>query len=96
LLNPGASEPQDSDNESDPGPAGLEPDAFCPDFAYESDAEVFDTNSAWAGKENHFEGAGEVIGDVAGFEDEHSNLCADPQTSLNSAEGFKLASWFID
>jgi len=78
LLNADASEPQDSDYESDPGPARLEPDAFCPDIAYESHAEVFDSTSACAGKQNHFEGAGEVIGDVAGFVDEHSNLCADP------------------
>ena len=35
LLNPDARERQDSDYESDPGPAGLEPDAFCPDIAYE-------------------------------------------------------------
>jgi len=74
----------------------LEPDAFCPDIAYKSDAEVFDTTSACAGKQNHFEGAGEVIGDFAGFEDEQSNLCADPWASFNSGEGFKLASWFID
>jgi len=57
LLNPDASERQDSDNESDPGPAGLEPDAFCPDIVYESDAEVLDTTSACAGKQNDFEGA---------------------------------------
>ena len=71
-------ERQDSDYESNPGPAGLEPDAFCPDIAYESDAEFFDTTSACAVKMNHFKGAGEVIGDVAGFDDEHSNLCEDP------------------
>jgi len=65
LLNADASEHQDSDNESDPGRAGLEPDAFCQDIAYQSDADVFDTTSACAGKQNHFEGAGEVIGDVA-------------------------------
>ena len=40
--------------------------------------------------------AGNVIGEVAGFEDEHSNLCADPGAPFNSAEGFKLASWCID
>jgi len=74
----------------------LEPDAFCPDIAYESDAEVLDTTSVCVGKQNHFEGTGEVIGDVAGFEEEHSNLCADPLAPFNSAEGFKLASWFID
>jgi len=96
LLNGDASEAQDSDYESDPGPAGLEPDAFCPDIASESDAEVFDTTSACAEKKNPFEGAGEVIGDVAGFEYEHSNLCVDPWAPFNCAEGFKLASWFID
>jgi len=96
LLNADASECKDSDYDSDPGPAGLAPDAFCPDIAYGSDAEVFDTTSACAGKQNHFEGAGEVIGDVAGFEDKHSNLCADPWAPFNSAEGFKLASLFMD
>ena len=40
--------------------------------------------------------AGNVIGEVAGFEDEHRKLCADPWAPFNSAEGFKLASWFID
>jgi len=78
LHNADASERQDSDYESDPGPAGSEPDAFGPEIAYESDAEVFDTSPACAGKQYHFEGAGEGIGDVARFEDEHSNLCADP------------------
>jgi len=96
LLNTGASPRQDSNYESDPGPAGLESDAFCPDIAYESDAEVFGTSSACAGKQNHFEGAGEVIGDVAGFEDEDSNRCGDPWAPFNRAEGFKLASWFIE
>jgi len=96
LLNADASEPQDSDYESDPGPAGLEPDAFCPNIAYESDAEVFDTTSVCAGKQNHFEGAGEVIGDVAGFVDKRSNLCADPWAPFNSSQGFKLSCWFID
>jgi len=96
LLNADPSERQDSDSESDPGPAGLEPDAFCPDIACESEAEVFDTTSDCAGKQNHFEAAGEVIGDVAVFEDEHCNQCADTRALFNSAEGFKLASWFID
>jgi len=96
LLKGGVIERHNSDYESDAGPAGFESDAFCPDIAYESDAEVFDTTSTCAGKQNHVEGAGEVMGDVAAFEDEHSNLCADPCAPSNSAEGFKLASWFID
>ena len=89
-VNSDVRERQDSDYEFDPGPAGLVPDAFCPDIAYESDAEIFDTTSACAGKQNHFKGAGEVIGDVAGFNDKHSNLCADPWAPFNSAEGFKF------
>jgi len=96
LHNADGTEGQDSDYESDPGPTGLERDAFCPDIAYESDAGVFNTTSACAGKQNHFEGTGELIGDVAGFEDEHSNLRADPWAPFNSAEAFKLASLFID
>ena len=95
LLNANASERQDSDYESDTGPAGLEPDAFCPEIAYKSDAEVFDTTSACAGKQNHFEGAGEVIGDVARFEYERSNWCADQWAPFNSPERGKLGSWFI-
>jgi len=96
LRNADASEGQDCDYESDPCPAGLEPDAFCPDIAYESAAEVFNTTSASARKQNHFERAGEVIGDVARFEDEHSNQCADPWALFNSAEGCKRGSWLID
>ena len=90
LLNTDASEHQNSDYESDLGPAGLEPDAFCPDIAYEADAEVFDPTSACAGKQNHFEGAGEVIGDVAGFEDEHSNLC---RTHGHHSIARKVSNW---
>jgi len=96
LHNAEASESQDSDYESDPGPAGFEPDAFCPDIAYKSDAQVFDTTSACGGKQIHFEGAAEVIRDSAGFEDEHSNLCADPWAPFHTSEGFQQASWFIN
>ena len=40
--NPDASERQHSDCESDPGPPGLDPNAFYRDIAYESDTEVLD------------------------------------------------------
>jgi len=74
-----ASERQDSDGESDPGPAGSEPDELCRDIAYESDTEVFDdATSPSASKQIHYGGAGQVIGDVDGFEHEYSNLCDDP------------------
>jgi len=95
--NPEASERQDSDCESDPGPAGSEPDEFCRDIAYESDTEVFnDATSPSAGKQIHYEGARQVIGDLDGFEHEYSNLCDDPWAPFNSEQGFKLASWFIE
>jgi len=97
LHNPEPSGCQDSDYESDPGPAGLESDEFWRDISHESDTEVLDeATSASAGKPIRYEGAGEVIGDVHRFEDEHSNLCEDPWAPFNSAQGFKLASWFID
>jgi hypothetical protein len=97
LHNPDTSKRQDSDYESDPGPAGSGRDAFYQDIAYESDMEVLDdATSPSAGKQIHYERAGEVIGDVHGFEEEHSNLCEDPWAPFNSELGFKLASWFID
>jgi len=40
--NPDTSKRQDSDYESDPGPAGSEPEEFCSAIAYESQLEVFD------------------------------------------------------
>ena len=40
--NPDTSERQDSYSESDPGPPGLDPNAFYRDIAYESDTEVLD------------------------------------------------------
>jgi len=69
----------------------------CRDIAYESYTEVFDdATSPSTGKQIHCEGAGQVIGDVDGFEHEYSNLCDDPWALFNSEQGFKLASWFIE
>jgi len=82
--NPDVSEGQDSDCESDPGSAGSEPVKFCQDIAYESDTEVFDdARSPSAGKLIHYEGSGQVIRDVDGFEHEYSNLCDDPWAPIN-------------
>jgi len=44
----------------------------------------------------HYEGAGQVIGDVDSFDHEYSNLCNDPWAPFNSEQGFKLASWVIE
>ena len=97
MHNPGASERQHSNYESDRDPARLESDEFCRDISYESDTEVLDdATSASARKQIYYEGAGEVIGHVHRFENEHSNLYEDPGALFNTAQGFKLASWFID
>jgi len=95
--NPDASERQDSDCESDPGPAGSEPDELCRDLAYKSNTEAFDNaRSPSASKQIHYAGAGQVIRGVDLFEHEYSNLCDDPWAPFNSEQGFKLASWFFE
>jgi len=44
----------------------------------------------------HYQGAGKVIGKVASFSHECSNLEEDLWAPFNSEQGLKLASWFID
>jgi len=69
----------DSDYESDPEPTGREHDVLSGDVVYESDTEVLNNTASFSGgQQTHFPGAGEVIGDVNGFEQEISNLCDDP------------------
>jgi len=43
-----------------------------------------------------YKGACESIGDVKGFEQAQSNVCQHPWSQFGSAQGFKLASWFIE
>jgi len=93
LHHPEASELQDSDYQSDPDSTGHELDAFT---AHESDTEIpHDSTSSLPGRQEHYPRAGEAIGDVDGFEQENSNLCEDPWAPFSFAQGFKLASWFI-
>jgi len=88
-----ASELQDSDYESDPDPTGHELDAFTD---HESDTKIADdSTSSLPGRQEHYPRAGEAIADVDGFEQENSNLCEDPWAPFSCAQGFKLASWFI-
>ena len=91
LYHREASKLQDSDYESDPDPTGHELDAFT---AHQSDIPD-DSTSSLPGRQEHYPRAGEAIGDVDGFEQEHSKLCEDPWAPFSSAHGFKLASWFI-
>jgi len=93
LHHPEASELQDSNYESDPDPTGHEQDVFT---AHESDTEIADdSTSSFPGRQAQYPYAGEAIGDVNGFEQENSNLCEDPWAPFSGAQGFKLASWFI-
>ena len=88
-----ASELRDSEYESDPDPTQDELDAYT---AHPSDTEIpDDSTSSLPGRQEHYPRAGEAIGDVEGFEQEHSNLCEELWAPFSSAYGFKLASWFI-
>ena len=91
MYQRGASELQDSDYESDPDPTGHKLDTFT---AYQSHIPD-DSTSSLPRREEHYSRAGEAIGDVDGFEQEHGKLCEDPWAPFISAHGFKLASWFI-
>src|ERR1700761_9051997 len=65
LLHKEGHERQDSDSESDPDSAGGEDDAFNDDIANASDTEIPNgTPGSLAGKETHYEGSGEAVGDV--------------------------------
>jgi len=62
MNNPDPSKCQDSDSESDPGPAGSKDDQLCSEIVYESDTKVVDNaRSPAAAKHIHYEGTGQVI-----------------------------------
>ena len=91
------SECQDSNCESDPGPAGSEPDELCQDITYKSNTKVFDdATSPSTGRQIQYEGATHVITDIDCFKHEYSNLCDHSRALFNSKQDFKLASWFIE
>jgi len=93
LHHPEANEHQDTDYESSPGPTGHELDAFT---THVSDTEILDDSTpSLLGRQEHYPRALEPIGEVDGFEQENSNLCEDPWAPFSCAQGFKLASWFM-
>ena len=96
LLHPEGHQRPDSDYESDPDSSGRDHDTFIDDRANESDTEMLcGTPGSLAGKQKHYEGSGEAVGDVKGFEQECDILSKDPWAPFTSAHSFKLASWFI-
>ena len=86
----------DSDDESDADPTGHGYSAFA-DISHESHTKILNkTVSPLPSKPMLYEGAGESIGDVKGFEQEQCNRCQHPWSPLSGAHCFKLASWFIE
>jgi len=81
ILDDEPSERPNSDYESDPAnyPAGYERGAIHDELRYKSDAQVLSDNTPSAATQQtyYYRGAGEAIGDVEGYEEEHCNLCED-------------------
>jgi len=100
ILDDKPSERPDLDYESDPAnyAAGYEQGAINDELRHESDAEgISDTTPSAAAKQTYYyPDVGEAIGDVEGYEEEHLNLCQDAWAPFTCAEGFQLASWFIE
>ena len=89
----------DSDYESDPAgdTAGSEGDATDDPLRREPETEVLEDNRYPVGAEQEdYPCAGEVIGEVKQYKEECRDLCENPWVPLASAQGFKLASWFIE
>ena len=87
----------DSEYESDLDSTGRGHAAFTNNIANESHTEMLNgTPGPLAGKQTHYEGSGEAVGEVNGFEQECDILSQGPWAPFTSAHGFKLASWFIE
>jgi len=92
-------EQSDSEYESDPAgdTAGSERDAPDDTLRWEPKTEVLEDNTyPVAAEQEDYLGAGEAIGEVKEYKEECRDLCESPRAPLASAQGFKLASWFIE
>jgi len=92
-------EHSDSDYESDPAgdTAGSERDAPDDTLRREPKTEVREDNTyPVAVEQEDYPGAGEAIGEVKEYKQECRDLCKNPWAPFASAQGFKLASWFIE
>jgi len=89
----------DSDYESDPAgyTAGSERDPPDDTLRREPETEVLEDNtSPVAAEQEDYAGAGEAIREVNEYKEECRDLCENPWAPLASAQGFKLASRFIE
>jgi len=92
-------EHSDSDYESDPAgdTACSERDAPDDTLRREPETEVHEDNTyPVAAEPEDYPGAGEAIGEVKEYTEECRYLCENPWAPLASAQGFKLASLFIE
>ena len=89
----------DSDYESDPlgDTAGGERDAPADTVRWAPETEVYEDNTyPVAAEQEDYPSAGEAIGEVKEYKEECRDLCENPWAPLASAQGFKLASGFIE
>jgi len=88
-----------SDYESNPAgdTTGSERDAPDDTLRREPEIEVLEDNTyPVAAEQEDYPGAGDAIGEVNEYKEECRDLCKNPWATLASAQGFKLASWFIE
>jgi len=89
----------DSDYESDPAgdPARSERDAPDDTLRRQPETEVLEDNTyPVAAEEEDYLTAGEAIGEVKEYKEECRDLYENTWAPFASAQGFKLASWFIE
>jgi len=92
-------EHSDSDYKSVPpgGAAGSERNAPDATLRREPETEVLEDNTyPVAAEQEYYPGAREAIGEVKEYKEECRDLCENPWAPFASAQGFKLASWFIE
>jgi len=91
-------EHSDSEYESDASgdSAGSECDGPDDALMWEHKTEILKDNTyPVAAEQEDYPGAGEAIGEVKEYKKECRDLCENPSAPFASAQGFKLASWFL-
>jgi len=91
--------PSDSDYESDPAGDTASSESDTPDdtLRWEPETEVLEDNTySVTAEQEDYAGAREAIGEVKDYKEECRDLCENPWAPFASAQGLKLASWFIE
>ena len=61
----------------------------------DSNTKVPDEHSSERAQQDHYTDAGEVIGDVQGYQEDNSYLYENPWALFTSGQGINLTSWFL-